>query len=110
MDRESSKTEDFYKSPEERFKSQIEERYNTWIEVVDESDIEEDLKKEVRQVLDKFRNSTFTLSLRIEDAFYNSVNHILTITNKSKEVEDARALFENIRDDIWDFFNKEINK
>ena len=98
-----------YLSTEQKFSKLINARFDLWVSIVDDSEVDEKTKKEIKEKLSCFREGALTKWSNIDDAFYYTISSILTIIERDKMREGARALFENIRDDIWALF-KEIKK
>jgi len=92
---------------EDKFKQQINERFNLWAAIIDDSGVEEQTKEEIKNKLLDFKDGAFKNWASLEDAFFGTISLILTITKRDNNRDEAAALFENIRDDIWAFF-KEI--
>lgn len=91
---------------EENFMQSVGSRFPLWEEVVRNSNLSQEGKEEVIQVLVKFRDDALISWERLDDAFYNTINRLLIITDKETDQKEAKAVFENIRDDIWDFFRE----
>ena len=102
MERESK-----YISPVELFNRQIDERFNLWTSIIDDSKVKPETKNEIKKLLSYFKENACTKWDSLDGAVYGTISGILTITEKEKNNEEANALFENIHDDMWSFY-KEI--
>jgi len=96
-------------SPKEKFNQQAPERFELWSSIVDDSEIEDEVKEEIKNALTKFRDKAFNAWDSLDDAVYYTISHLLAISKKSKKKDEARAVFENVRDDLWAFW-KEVKE
>ena len=91
---------------ESSFNSSISRRFNLWQSIIDDSVATEQIKVELKQALNHFRGAAFTDWVNLDDAFHGTVNRLLTITaaweKGDNDPGDLKALFENLRDDIWE--------
>ena len=81
-----------------------------WNSLIEDSGVDEKTKKSVRDILDKFKNYEKNGAYKsVGDAVYYTVGQLLDATKRMVQGKDqADALFENLRDDIW-AFKKEID-
>ena len=100
------KKEPTFYSVEDNFKQRIDEKLDLWISIVNDSMVENQTKERIREILLNFKNNGLKNSSNLDNAFYDTISSILTITKKEPNKSEAAALFENIRDDIWLFFDE----
>ena len=85
------------------FEQKIHDRMDMWITLVEESDLDNETKELLKirlTMLKEYKKHRWDIG----DAFYNTVVNIGNVTrNKGGE---ASALFKNLRDDIWDFYEE----
>lgn len=94
-------------SDEERFKQAIDERNKLWISIIDDSEVNNITKNKIKQLLLELKNDPHKKWGSLDNAVYGTISSMLTIVNQDDKKSEAKALFENIRDDIWALF-KEI--
>lgn len=99
--------EPIYLYPDQKFSKLINEKFDLWTSVIDDSDVSAETKTNLKRDLNHFQNDAHTSWQTLDDAFYFTISTILTTSKKDKNKDEARALFENLRDDIWSLF-KEI--
>jgi hypothetical protein len=68
--------------------------------LIDESKVDQDTRTKFLEVLDILDDWT-TKYNHLEDAIYGTVGQLLAIYKKDSNQEEAKALFENTRDDLW---------
>ncbi len=87
---------------EQKFLNRIAEQYDLWLSIVDESgDVSEEGKEKVRELLRKLKEDALKSWNSIQDACYYTISQMLDVVEREENQEDAKALYENIRDDIW---------
>jgi len=86
---------------EKRFANRINTRFDLWISIVDDSKVEEGTKKEIKEKLSSFRDGAFTKWSSTTNALYDTIDLISKIMMRDKNKEEADALFENLKCDIW---------
>ena len=96
----------FY-SVEEKFKKQIDERFDLWISIVVDSALSEQAKEKIKRNLSDFKDGAFKNWPSLADAFRGILFSILSITERDDNKNEASILFEDLRDDIWSLY-KEI--
>ena len=102
-------SEQSYLPPEQKFERDITTRFDLWTSIVDDSGVSDDLKREIKEALTNLKDKGLKSWKSLEDAFYGTVNKILTLTEAWRKKDDeATTVFETLRDDIWDFY-KEIS-
>ena len=89
------------------------ERVKLWESIVRESIFSEEVRGRFLNVIQERFGNGKPVNESTDDWIYFSINRLLNI---AKDVikngllgEDVMSLFENLRDDIWQFY-KEINK
>jgi hypothetical protein len=105
--RPAVKSEPAYEAPEARFKRLIDDRYELWVSIVDDSAIADEIKSEVKKYLLKLKEEAFTSWGNLADAFYGIKSVILTPVLRDRDQVEAMAMYENLRDDL-NAFEKEI--
>ncbi len=99
----SEKQECNYIPKEVGFEQKINDRMEIWLALVEDSDLDaktKDLLKNRLTMLKEHKKHHWEIS----DAIYNTVVNIdNVIRGKSREAE---ALFENLRGDLWDFYEE----
>lgn len=93
-------------SMEDAFRRQIEGRYQLWETIIDDSGVHGETKEKMRRALSDFKQDTSKKWTSLDDAFYGTISSILTITNQDEDKNEGKALFENIRDDMWALFEE----
>ena len=88
---------------QEKFTKEISDRSSVWEEIINESDINEEQKEKLLELINSYKNRRFTIHDQPYDVCRGLISQILTILFNS-ENEGEKALFENLRDDIWDMY------
>ncbi|QQG45696.1 MAG: hypothetical protein HYW89_02135 [Candidatus Sungiibacteriota bacterium] len=103
--------EEYYLLPEEKWARRIAERSQLWISIIEESDIDPEVKRGLVELIKLKSDNKAILGDSVDDWAYTTISALLTKLTKIKNVSpaDKSALFENIRDDIWKF-HKELNE
>ena len=90
--------------PEEKFTQGVSTRFELRNSIVNDSKVADDLKSAVRESLMNFRDGGLTKWQSLGDAFYSTIDRLLTQTKSWKKKNEAdMVLFETLRDDLWDF-------
>ncbi len=90
--------EKFLQTPET--KDAIESKFLIWQDLIKDADVSEETKQEFIEALLKIKNWPESYS-NLEDAIYGIVGYLINVYKKDPNQAEAKALFENIRDDLW---------
>ena len=94
------------KSPGEKFNREIDSRFSPWLALIDNAPIHTGDKEKIKGYLADFRDNTLKLkewdSERFINNCYGAISGILSLINLDTGAEEAKALFYNLRDDLWD--------
>ena len=88
-------------NPERKEPNLIEDRVELWLSIVAEAEIDPETKVALREILERFKDWEKNYNHSLDDAAYYSVSQLLSATEKDSHKENAKALFEDLRDDMW---------
>lgn len=86
----------------------VTERIALWNSIVDEADIDQETKDDLKQIFINFENWEKKYN-SLGDLIHYSLHQILSATEKDSHKDNAKNLFEDLRNDVWDVF-RELNK
>lgn len=97
-----------YLPPEEKFDQMIGNKKSLWLILINESNLKEGGQESFRAIIEDFAQPKSYQKFQdgIDDAFYSAVSRLVGATEKISRETEANALFENLKADIWDFFNQ----
>ena len=95
-----------FKSPEEKFKREIDSHFSLWVGLIDDAPISTNNKEKMKRYLTEFKDNTLKLKEWDTEKFiqncYLAIRGILSLVDLDSETDEAKALFYNLRDDLWD--------
>lgn len=86
--------------PEEN-KQALAEKLSLVRDLVNESQVSENTKTAILRVLQEYLENWQKHYGSLYDAVHWTISQLLDIYKKDPDVDEAKALFENIRDDLW---------
>ncbi|OGY44405.1 MAG: hypothetical protein A3B89_02190 [Candidatus Buchananbacteria bacterium RIFCSPHIGHO2_02_FULL_40_13] len=96
-----------FQSIEDKFRQQIGERFDLWVSIIDEAKVSEGTKEKIKEILSTFRDKALAnWWADIDDAFYGTINAMFNAIYDESNKNEAKALFQNIRDDMWMLFRE----
>jgi|GEM_PF-6633199 len=90
-------------SAEEKFNSVIKLRCTLWETIISEAKLDSEIKKQLTEILHKFRAGGLTAWRDLDDAFNQTVDSVMNITQvwqSEKNNPELKALIQNLREDI----------
>ena len=91
---------------EKAFADNIGDRVALWQSIIDESNVSAETKAAFTKSIEKFRDGAFTKWTSFDDAVYYTISVLLTRSKQDADNEEAKALFESLRDDLWAFWKE----
>ena len=96
------------------FNEILAEKVKLWESIIRDSNFSDGIKDKFLSVISKRFGKSIPTNESIDDWIYFSISQLLVVVDTVAREEgmargDLMSLFENLRDDIWQFY-KEINK